>query len=207
MTPATLATTIRALHGVAEQLLAGPQHADCQRIQLLPRAGGFGTRFTPDIRVEGVEVVVGDRRAAIDGCTIRELAAALGLEPQSLAHVYRDGSGVDVDEVLHVDPEAAERIAAAYALGDEALRAFAPDQTPILWPEHFDLGISLESERANYGVSPGDSFVTVPYMYAGPWEPRPVDDFWAQPFGAARELPATAEEAVAFFEDARSRLS
>ena len=199
-----LATTRRALHGVAELLLAGPQHADCQRIQLLPRPAGFGTRFTPDIRVEGTDVVVGDSRAAIDGCTIRELGAALGLEPQSLGHVYRDGSGVDLDEVLHVDADAARLVAAAYALGDEALRAFAPDQTAILWPEHFDLGITLA--EVNYGVSPGDSSLPLPYVYAGPWELPPADDFWNQPFGAARDLPPTVEDVVAFLEEARSRL-
>jgi len=204
VTPEALATTRRALHGVAELLLAGPQHADCQRIQLLPKPGGFGTRFTPDIRVEGTDVVVGERRAAIDGCTIRELGAALGLEPQSLGHVYRDGSGVDVDEVLHVDADAARQVATAYALGDEALRAFAADQTSILWPEHFDLGIVLD--EVNYGVSPGDASLPLPYVYAGPWELPPADDFWNQPFGAARDLPATVEDVVAFLEEARARL-
>ena len=194
------------MHGVAELLLAGPQHADCAEISLRPVPGGFGTTHTPDLRVEGTEVVAGDRRASIDGQTAAQLAKRLGIEARGLGHVYHDGSGVTADEVLRVDAGAAERIGTAYALGDQALRAFAPDQTPILWPEHFDIGISIEAERMNYGVSPGDGVLGVPYMYAGPWTPPAPDDFWTQPFGAARELPETAEEIRAFFEEARRRL-
>jgi hypothetical protein len=203
---ADLATTRRALHGVAELLLAGPQHVVCGEISLRPTPGGFGTTHTPDVRVDGTDVVAGERRAAIDGRTPQELATALGLEASGLGHVYQDGSGVAPDQVLSIDAAAASRIETAYALGDAALRALAPDQTPILWPEHFDIGISIEAERVNFGVSPGDGFIGVPYMYAGPWTPPPVDDFWTQPFGAARELPETAEEIVAFFEEARRRL-
>jgi hypothetical protein len=199
-----LAITRRSLHGVAELLLAGPQHADCAEISLRPVPGGFGTTHTPDLRVEGTDVVAGARRAGIDGRTPNELAAALGIEATGLGHVYRDGSGVSADEVLSIDRDAAARIETAYTLGDSALRALAPDQTPILWPEHFDIGITVD--EVNYGVSPGDGSISVPYMYVGPWTPPPVDDFWTQPFGAARELPDTVEEIVAFFEEARGRL-
>lgn len=201
-----LETTRRSLHGVAELLLAGPQHADCGEITLRPVPGGFGTTHTPDLQVVGVDVVAGDRRAPIDGSTPRALATALGIEATTLAHVYHDGSGVGPDDLLRVDADAAARLATAYSLGDEALRAFAPDQTPILWPEHFDIGISDEALRINYGVSPGDSLIGVPYMYAGPWSPPAQDDFWDQPFGAARQLPATTDEVVAFFTEARGRL-
>ena len=203
----SLTTTRRALHGVAELLLAGPQHAVCGRITLRPVPGGFGTTHTPDLRVEGTAVVAGDLRADIDGRTPRELGETLGIAACGLAHVYRDGSGVGLDDRLTVDADAADRIARAYALGDEALRALAVDQNPILWPEHFDIGVSLDEERVNYGVSPGDSAIEVPYMYVGPWEPPPVDDYWSQPFGAARELPESVDEIVAFFEEARQRLS
>jgi len=203
--PAPLTTTRRALHGVAELLLAGPQHAECKRIQLVALPGGFGTRFTPDLRVEGTSVVADGARAAIDGRTIRDLGSELGITPQLLSHVYHDGSGVDLDEVLHVDEGSAVRLVAAYTIGDEALQAFAPTETPVLWPEHFDIAVTVD--QVNYGVSPGDSFLPVPYMYVGPWEPPAVDDFWTQPFGAARELPGSVAETVAFFEEARARLA
>jgi len=198
--------TRRSLHGVAELLLAGPQHAVSGKITLRALPGGFGTTHTPDVRVEGATLVVADRRAPIDGRTAGALAAELGLQPGDLAAVYRDGSGLGMDDVLRVDEAAAARIAEAYSIGDRALRALVPEATPILWPEHFDIGISVDSERVNFGVSPGDSALEVPYMYVGPWEPPPADGFWNQSFGAARELPADVDAVVSFFEEGRSRL-
>ena len=55
------------------------------------------------------------------------------------------------------------------------MRRFAPSEEPILWPEHFDLGIALD--EVNYGVSPGDSGHPLPYAYVGPWTPR-EGEFW-----------------------------
>jgi hypothetical protein len=201
----TFATSRRSLHGVAELLLAGPQHAACAKITLRPLAGGFGTSHSPDIRVDGTAVVAGDRRAEIDGRSARELAEDLGIAASTLTHVYREGSGVGLDDRLDLSASDADQVARAYAVGDAALRAFAPDQTPILWPEHFDLGITLD--EVNYGVSPGDAALAAPYMYVGPWQPPAVDDFWNQPFGAARDLPASVDEIVGFFEESRRRLS
>jgi len=206
MSDPTLSTTRRALHGVAELLLAGPQYAACAEISLRVTPGGFGTTHTPDVRVVGAELVAGGRRTALDARTPRQLGEAVGIEPATLDQVYRDGSGVALDDVLSVAPDAAARLEAAYSLGDAALRAFAPDETPILWPEHFDIGVTIEAERVNYGISPGDAHIGVPYMYAGPWTPPPVDEFWTHPFGAARELPPTLDEVVDFFEQARARL-
>jgi hypothetical protein len=201
-----LASTRRSLHGVAELLLAGPQHAECGKITLRPLPGGFGTTHTPDLRVEGTAVVAGERRAEIAGRSPRQLAEALGITATGLGHVYSDGSGVTLDDVLTADAASAECIAAAYALGDQALRALAPDQTPILWPEHFDVGIALDAERVNFGVSPGDGTIGVPYMYVGPWDPPAVDEYWNEPFGAARELADTADALLSFFHEARQRL-
>jgi len=59
----------------------------------------------------------------------------------------------------------------------------------------------------NYGVTPGDSGIETPYMYVGPWSVSVQDDFWNTSFGAARPLPATSAEIVAFFEDGRTRLA
>jgi hypothetical protein len=176
-------------------------------ITLRPVPGGFGTTHTPDIRVEGTAVVAGDRRADIDGRTAQELADELEIVPGDLSGVYQDGSGVRLDDLLRVDHSAAAALAGAYDLGDRALRAFAPGHVPILWPEHFDIGITLDDERTNYGISPGDATVPVPYMYVGPWTPPPTDGFWNQSYGAARELPDSVEDVVAFFEDGRARLN
>ena len=88
-----------------------------------------------------------------------------------------------------MDPAAAAELADWLARGDQALRALAPDVEPVLWPEHFDLGIQLD--EVNYGISPGDAGHPRPYAYVGPWKPR-TGPFWNAPFGALRtadELP------------------
>ena len=53
----TLTTTRRSLHAVAELVLAGPQHAQTGEISLRALPGGFGTTHTPDLRVDGTDVV------------------------------------------------------------------------------------------------------------------------------------------------------
>jgi hypothetical protein len=76
----------------------------------------------------------------------------------------------------------------------------APPQQPILWPEHFDVGITLG--KVNYGASPGDDDLADPYLYVGPHGGPPVRDaFWNAAFGAVRtiEQVASIDEAVAFF--------
>lgn len=191
---ASLEETRRSLHGVAELVLAGPQFAVSQSIELRRTVGGFGTVAPPDLRVEGVELVGLGHRLPIGGQTPRTLAGALHIEAVHPG-VYHHGSDVTVDETLRLDPQAAAELAAAWAAGDEALRAFAPLERPVLWPEHFDIAITVA--EVNYGVSPGDSFLDVPYAYVGPWTPR-SGSFWNAPFGAAR--PVTELEGAAGVE-------
>jgi hypothetical protein len=200
----TFTSTRRSLHGVAELVLAGPQHVATGEISLRSVAGGFATTHTPDLRVVGTDAVGPAGNAAINGHTPASLAAAIGVEAASLSHVYKDGSGVGLDDVLEVDGDAAAVIADAYAAGDAALREVAPEETPILWPEHFDIGITVD--EVNYGVSPGDTYLAAPYAYVGPWSPPPQDDFWNAPFG--RALPvAEIDDLVAFFTAGRDRLA
>jgi hypothetical protein len=131
---------------------------------------------------------------------------ALGVEATSLAQLYRDGSGLALDDALEVDADAAAQVADAFAAGDAALRALAPGETPILWPEHFDIGIT--ADEVNYGVSAGDTYLAVPYAYVGPWSPPGQDDFWNAPFGRAvpvEEIGDT-DAVLAFFSEGRERL-
>ena len=78
----------------------------------------------------------------------------------------------------------------------ENLRAFAPDETPVLWPEHFDLGIT--AGPINYGASPGDAQVADPYLYVGPHDGPPPGDpaFWNAPFGAVRTIDQIVKVAL-----------
>ncbi|MFC6081139.1 hypothetical protein [Sphaerisporangium aureirubrum] len=194
------AATRAALHAVAELLMAGPQYRRSGTIRLRVTPGGFATVAEPELRVDGTDLVTGDgTRLALAGRTIGELGAATGAGAGAPEGLYHDGSGGSADDVPAVDPGAAKVLAEALARGDAALRVFAPEQTPVLWPEHFDLGVTVS--EVNYGMSLGDGYLGEPYAYVGPWQPR-EGAFWNAPFGAARPL-AEAGDLVAFFAEGR----
>jgi hypothetical protein len=200
--PSDLQETRRAWHGLAELVLAGPQYRRSGTIRLRVSPGGFETVAEPWLRVDGTELVAGDTRTAVVGLTFAEVAALAGVDLGAPADLYPDGSGVDPGETVSLSPAALGVLDDAYQRGDAALRAFAPDQTPVLWPEHFDLGTTVD--EVNYGVSPGDAVLGEPYAYVGPWQPR-TGPFWNASFGAARPMRELADvEAVRrFFTEGR----
>jgi hypothetical protein len=201
-----LEATRHSLHAVAELVLAGPQHRRSGTIRLLISPGGFRTLTDPELRVDGVDLVAGATRLAISGSSCAELAAAAGIDVGAPRDLYHDGSGAGPDEVLRVDPDAARWLEDCWAAGDAALRRFAPGEHPILWPEHFDVGIFVDG--VGCGVSPGDGFLPEPYAYLTPRSPR-AGAFWNAPFGVARpmrELDRADPDAVlAFLTEARER--
>ena len=197
----TVVATRRSLHAVAERLLAGPQYREHGEIRLQVTPGGFG-EFAGPLRVEGTEIVGPGGRVPLRG-TIGDIAAALGVQAGEPADLYAEHAEFGADDELAVDPAAAGLLLDFFARGDQAMRRFAPSEAPILWPEHFDLGISLG--EVNYGVSPGDGGHPLPYAYVGPWTPR-EGEFWNASFGADRpadQLP-DAEAVVAFFAAGRA---
>ncbi|RCG17401.1 hypothetical protein DQ384_39695 [Sphaerisporangium album] len=197
-----LATTRRSLHAVAELVMAGPQYRTSGTIRLGVVPGGFRTVAEPGLRVEGDALVAGGQvRAPLDGRTPAELGAATGAGVGAPENLYHDGSGASPDDVLRVDPAAAGHLARCLARGDEALRRLAPDATPVLWPEHFDLAVTVD--EVTYGVSLGDGHLGVPYAYVSPWEPR-AGEFWNAPFGAARPL-SELHDLHGFFAEGRER--
>jgi hypothetical protein len=201
-----LVSTRRALHGVAELVLAGPQYAASAEIALRVVPGGFATTAGPQVRVDGDHVVRGDARVAVTGATPRQLAEALGLEARRLDDVYADDAGVGLDDVLTLDSAAARLLSVAWSTGDTALRRLDPSHEPVLWPEHFDVAIRVDG--VNYGVSPGDALHTEPYAYVGPDTVPAGDAFWNSPFGAATPVRAMggATGVRDFFADAQQRL-
>jgi hypothetical protein len=203
MTGTALEQTRLALHGVAELVLAGPQYTTSHDIRLRVTPGGFATVAAPDLRVDRLELVTTTARLPLRG-TFAGLASAAGVEARPLRDVYAVGPDVDLDDHLEIDPDAADLVVEAFATGDAALRAFAPDLEPVLWPEHFDLGITLA--EVNYGVSPGDVHSAEPYAYVGPWTPR-AGAFWNTEFGAARPLSELggADAVTTFFLEGASR--
>lgn len=201
MDESALVATRRALHGVAELVIAGPQFRTQGSIELRVRPGGFGGLVSL-VHVDGGDLVWDGGRTPLRG-TCRELAAASGQELSGLSDVYADGSDVDPDEPLAVDGEALDLLLGWFVRGDAALRVFAREVEPVLWPEHFDVGLAVD--EVNYGVSPGDTTHTGPYAYVGPWTTR-EGVFWNAPFGAMREatdLP-DVHAVVEFFEFGRT---
>jgi hypothetical protein len=195
----------RSLHAVAELVLAGPQYRATGRLRLRVTPGGFATAFQPDVRVHGPRVVAGENLSEIDGQTARALAARLGVDAGKPGDVYRDGSGIGIDEPLPLRSDYAAVVLGALALGNDALAAFAPAQAPVLWPEHFD--VAIRADEVNYGVSPGDDFIAEPYAYVGVGQVPGGDPFWNAPFGAARPLRELGglDAAVTFFASGRER--
>jgi hypothetical protein len=199
-----LTATRTALHGIAELLLAGPQYAESGTIRLRIVPGGIATVAAPDLRLEGGELVAANGRHPLVG-TYADVASAAGITARSLKDVYKDTAGVGPDDPVGLDTAQLAVLTDALAVGDAALRAFAPGEEPVLWPEHLDVAIG--TGEVNYGVSPGDVSVPEPYAYVGPWAPR-TGEFWNLPFGAGRPLSVLGgADAVADFFREGARLA
>jgi len=216
-----LELTRRTLHGIAEHLLAGYQYRVIRRIALRVRPDGFSCLDLPPaddsgptrLEVVSAEVIrqPGGRAVAVDGQSLGDLAAQVGI-PFGLpaAAPYRAASGCGPDHPARLDPVALEELTRAWSDGDAALRLLAADHQrqdppePVLWPEHFDVALTLD--EVNFGVSPGDAFLPVPYAYVGPWTPR-SGAFWNAPFGAAVAVDQLGDAAgvLEFFRAGRRR--
>src|SRR5262245_28465154 len=206
----TLQTTRDGWHRVAEHVLAAGQYADTGEIKLAIAEGGFRTtrrlRGNRQLSVTGTQLVIADD-AGIRATRLTTVAAAAhfaGITPGLPATVYPPATPLAPDEPLDLDAESACVLADWYQLGQSALLRIAADvgsdRQPILWPEHFDVGVT--SGAVNFGASPGDDHVPLPYVYVGPHSGSPTRDaFWNTPFGAARtidEIP-TVDAATDFF--------
>ena len=120
-----------------------------------------------------------------------------------MSDVYSDTADLGVDDQLEIDAAAASKLANAFATGEQALRSLGTEEEPVLWPEHFDIGLS--ADEINFGVSPGDATIAVPYAYVGPWTQR-SGDFWNVSFGAARPIHELGhlDALVNFFAEGRA---
>ena len=213
--------TRRALHAVAEQLLAGDLWRRTGRIGLRVTPGGFGqpeTLLGDGRRRVRVECAPGHpvRLVILDGeseryhelSTLAEAARFAGIELGAPVGVYVPETDLAADTPLVLDTGAARRIAAWFALVEDALEevrrrhaAHTPTITQ-LWPEHFDLACSMLA--VNLGGSPGDADHDEPYLYVGPQdlEGAPSADRWNEPWGLSAPAAevGSAADAVRFFE-------
>ena len=112
----TLERTRRSLHGIAETVLAGPEHRTVGRIRLAVTADGFSTLPLPGtpsrIAVRGAELVVEDgavQRSVPLAGTYADLARLAGVEAGAPEGVYHGGSGVKVDEPIKMRNRPARR--------------------------------------------------------------------------------------------------
>jgi len=203
--PETLAGTRRRLHGLGECLMAGPQRRAGGRFTLRVTPGGFATTGAPALRLDGTDLLIDEsRRVAVTG-TFSELADALGVEFGAPPDGYPDGSGAGPDDDVSLDAAAARLLQDWFVMADAALRVMAPRQTPILWPEHFDVAILLDD--VSYGASPGDALHAAPYAYVSSSD-HGDSDFWNAPFGAVRshEQMRSVDDLVIFWSAARGLL-
>jgi hypothetical protein len=203
--------TRRQLRGVAESLIAGPQYRAAGTIRLAVRPDGF-TGVAVPVAVSGRTLVWPDGSAPLAG-PVSALADAAGLEAGPPDGVYHVADPLDLDSVLDIDPAAADLLYRSLYAGGFALKQVLPEQTPVLWPEHFDVAVT--ADEVNYGVSSGDDFHPTPYAYVGPWdqaERQRTGEFWNAPFGAALPLDTAADAnalstaIVAFLDRGRREL-
>jgi hypothetical protein len=207
-------TTRTSLHVIATHVLGRRRFAV---------SGHFGLRASPDglttpafgpepevVRTAGPDLIheVGSacRSMPMDGATLAELAAFVQAD---LAADYSPGAGAPAvgspDEPMHLVEEDLDVLYGWFDLGTRALDVVTrgPGSVPgwattQLWPEHFDVGSSLDlgsGRGVNLGFSPGDGFSGTPYAYVGPWGPeRPGQaDYWNAPFGAVLPQSAAAD--------------
>lgn len=203
-----LVATRHALHAVAEHVLAAALHRWDGHIGLRVTPGGFGT---PEVevagvarraRVEGAELVVevAGRAERAPLTTLAAAAALVGVAPGAPGGLYDIATPCDPDARLAIDPDAAAVLARWFALVDAALTGLveevAQDDPPVaqLWPEHFDLALTMD--EVNYGGSPGDADHPTPYLYVGPWT-VPAGTLWNEPWGVSWPMSAVPDVGVA----------
>ena len=218
-----LTATRESLHRVAEHVLSAALKRATGQIALRPGPGGVRTPVLPDGRVIALvdTRIVLERNGAVvqeaPVTTVGQAAEVAGVEAGFPWTKHPPGTPFTPDEPLPLDQAATEQLAQWYQLGDRALCLLADEEAlagagqaavPQIFPEHFDLAISID--RVNYGASPGDAAIDRPYLYVGPYDGPPARDaFWNAPFGAylPMELAATPQDALAFFRAGRDRLA
>lgn len=180
--------TRRQLHGIAESLIAGPQHRSAGTIRLVVRPDGCAG-VAVALALRGAEYVWPGGTHALIG-TPRALAAAAGVEFGPPEGVYPVDDPLPADVALAIDHSAADLVHRSHHAGALALNRVLPQEHPVLWPEHFDVAVT--DDKVGYGVSAGDDYHPMPYAYVGPWTPR-TGPFWNAPFGALHPVDVEAD--------------
>lgn len=196
--PPTFAATRESLRALACYAVSAARKARTGRIGLCAFGGGFATPpFDDGTRygVKGDELWRGHEEAA-PITTLAAAAAFLGIDLSADPGVGHDLPPFAPDADLQVDAAASHALGSWYAFAERVLDRLASSapggattSQAQLWPEHFDLAVTVALGDAvadvNVGFSPGDGFHDTPYAYVGPHDLTGlVGDFWNAPFGA-----------------------
>jgi hypothetical protein len=211
--PSSFGPTRVAVHTLAEHVLCAARYATVGRIGLTPVGDGISTPEFDGrvVGLRGVELVDagtgGERRLPIT--TLRAAGEFFGVTP-GVPPLWTPTTNGDLDAVLDIAPDGAATLAVWFALVSTSLATVHPAASQTLWPEHFDLAITVDG--ATYGGSPGDATHLGPYLYVTPpGDPVPDGDrrFWNEPFGASltHDRITDAPAAVAFFTEALARVT
>jgi hypothetical protein len=215
------------LHRLAAHVLGRRRFAVSGRFGLRASPRGIATpAFGPEpevLRLSGPmlvrEVGAECRDMPLDGATMAELAAFAGAD---LGDAFAAGPGTPalgpIDGPLRLDTAELDALYGWFDLGWRVLDAVTADAasrtTAQLWPEHFDVGSTVDLSpglQVNLGFSAGDAFSGEPYAYVGPWTAdRPGDPgFWNAPFGAfaPRSRAGDEESCAAFLRSGLALLS
>jgi hypothetical protein len=192
--PSNLVVTRESLRAVACYAIAPARKARTGRIGLRPVGDGIGTPPFDDgtrISVTGDRLVAADRQVRIT--TVRAAAEFLGIAITPDPGVGRDLPRFAPDDELDVDADTSRWLGTWYRYGAAQLDRLATRlaqgtvSEAQLWPEHFDLAVTVAIRGAavNIGFSPGDNHSPEPYVYVGPHDRSGLDgDYWNAPFGA-----------------------
>jgi hypothetical protein len=190
--PPSYSQTRSRLHLVAARVMAAARFQAVGKLGLEVVPGGFGTPEFDGRRLVVTNGVLSDGSREHRLTSLGAAAQFAGVDLDAEIHpVLKLASNADTD--VSVDEAAAGITASWYSLCQDALERFMaardPDEEPsaiTLWPEHFDVALAAGTEpaRANYGGSPGDSYLAEPYLYVGPFARR-HGSFWNTDFGAA----------------------
>ena len=214
--PDSFIGTRLSVHALAEHVLCTVRYAAVGQIGLLPVPDGVETPPFEGrtVGLRGRELVDrrpdGERRAPVT--TLRAAAEHFGtmIGPPPL---WSPVTSVDPDAPLALDGTDLGLLCRWFALVSDALTTQAPEADQTLWPEHFDLAVTVNDTRAGntiFGGSPGDTEHRQPYVYVVPPAPVPDGDssFWNEPFGAARTYDriANTSSAATFYAEGAARI-
>ena len=201
------------LHRLCAHVLGRRRDAVSGHFGLRASADGLATpAFGPEpetLRVTSTRLIreIGTQASnvALQGATLEELAAFAGADLGAAFSAGAQTPGLgSTTEPLHLPPDELALIFDWFVLGWRVLDTVVSEvpakwtqSTVQLWPEHFDVGTTLDfrrgdgdgagtSDGVNLGFSAGDRFSEEPYAYVGPWGPERLGGpgYWNAPFGA-----------------------